>query len=139
MELNEKHKLFCQELYKQKGNQRKAYKAIYGDNLSDEVADVNASRLLSNAKIFKYFTSLSEKIEKKALITIEEVIEGIKEDIKDAKKYKQMSAVLKGRELLGKYLKMFTEKFEHTGKDGEPIEQTIIFDFNNNDKNSLPS
>lgn len=31
-------------------------------------------------------------------------------------------AVLKGSELLGKHLKLFTEKHEHTGPDGGPIE-----------------
>jgi phage terminase small subunit len=34
-------------------------------------------------------------------------------------------AVLKGAELLGKHLKMFTDKSEITGKDGAPIEQNI--------------
>ena len=32
------------------------------------------------------------------------------------------SGVLKGCELLGKHLKLFTEKTEHTGKDGGPIQ-----------------
>lgn len=34
------------------------------------------------------------------------------------------SGVLKGCELLGKHLKLFTEKIEHTGKDGEAIKFT---------------
>lgn len=32
------------------------------------------------------------------------------------------TAVLKGAELLGKHLKLFTDKVEHTGKDGGPIQ-----------------
>lgn len=32
------------------------------------------------------------------------------------------AGVLKGAELLGRHLKLFTEKVEHTGKDGGPIE-----------------
>ena len=31
-------------------------------------------------------------------------------------------SVLKGAELLGKHKKLFTERHEHTGKDGAPIE-----------------
>lgn len=34
--------------------------------------------------------------------------------------------VLKGCELLGKHLKLFTEKHEHTGRDGGPIELKAI-------------
>jgi len=40
----------------------------------------------------------------------------------------QAMAVLKGTEQLGKYLKMFTEKHEHTGKDGGPIETVEVSD-----------
>ncbi len=35
------------------------------------------------------------------------------------------NAVLKGSELLGKHLKLFTEKHEHAGKDGGKIEQDL--------------
>jgi phage terminase small subunit len=34
-------------------------------------------------------------------------------------------SVLRGAELLGKHLGMFTEKHEHTGKDGAPIEVSM--------------
>ena len=39
-------------------------------------------------------------------------------------------SVLKGAELLGSYLKMFTQKHEHTGADGGPIQtqEVVIFD-----------
>jgi hypothetical protein len=36
------------------------------------------------------------------------------------------NGVLKGCELLGKHLKLFTEKTEITGKDGGPIELTAL-------------
>lgn len=37
-------------------------------------------------------------------------------------------SILKGSELLGKHLGMFTEKVEHTGRDGGPIETHAISD-----------
>ena len=33
-------------------------------------------------------------------------------------------SVLKGSELLGRHLKLFTEKMEHTGKDGKDLPQS---------------
>jgi len=39
------------------------------------------------------------------------------------------SAALKGYELLGKHLKLFTDRVENTGKDGGPIEQNISVSF----------
>ena len=45
------HRLFLAEYFANDFNQRKAYKKIYGNNLSDEVADTNASRLLRLAKV----------------------------------------------------------------------------------------
>jgi phage terminase small subunit len=41
--------------------------------------------------------------------------------------------VLKGCELLGKHLKLFTEKHEHTGKDGGPINVKIVDDIDDQD------
>lgn len=38
------------------------------------------------------------------------------------------SGANKAFENLGKHLKMFTDKVEHTGKDGGPIEQAVSFD-----------
>ena len=44
-------------------------------------------------------------------------------DIAPAYKF-DAQAVLKGAELLGKHLKLFTEKMEHTGKDGKDLPQS---------------
>jgi phage terminase small subunit len=41
--------------------------------------------------------------------------------------------VLKGCELLGKHLKLFTEKHEHTGADGGPIVVKIVDDIDDQD------
>ena len=125
--LNEKQKLFCRELLKNKFNATKAYQKAYPD-CSKESSRIEASRLLTNDNVEKYIQKLTEKEEKKDLITVKEVLEGIKEDITDAKSVRQYSAALKGRELLGKYLKMFTEKIEHDGNIDLNITKKVIND-----------
>jgi phage terminase small subunit len=109
--LNEKQKLFCRLLLKYKWDRIKAYTEAY-PNCSEESARREASRLLTNVDIYEYMEVLGKEIANRDIITVQEVLEGIKEDIKDAKEVKQYSAALKGRELLGKYLKMFTDRIE---------------------------
>jgi hypothetical protein len=109
--MNEKHKLFCLELLKQKMNVIKAYSIIYPDAAPDSVKS-NAYRLMENDGIQDYIQTLVEKQEKEDLITVEEIIEDIKRISNKAEEKDRFSEALKGKELLGKYKKMFTEKKE---------------------------
>lgn len=108
-EISEKKKLVCKALIAHNFNQRKAYQEIYPKS-SNETADVNCSKLLRETKVQKYLNSLITKKDKDDLVTIEEVIVGLKQDIADAKVAKQYSAVIKARELLGKYKAMWTDR-----------------------------
>jgi len=70
------------------------------------------------------------------LKTIQDTIERCKqaEPVKDKDgatgEYKfDSTAVLKGCELLGKHLKLFTDKTELTGADGKPIQHNIKVSF----------
>ena len=49
----EKYKLVVDELFNNKFNQRKAYQSVYVD-ASDEVADVECSKILRNPKVAEY-------------------------------------------------------------------------------------
>jgi len=64
-------------------------------------------------------------------ITADYVLKGIKDVTercaKEGEEFNPPSA-LKGYELLGKHLKLFTDKTELTGKDGGPIEQAVTID-----------
>ena len=114
--MNERHKLFCQEMLKNKFNATKAYMAAYPDS-SQESARRDGSRLLTNEDVQDYLNELTEKQEEKALVTVEEVINGIKEEIERAQDGdKTHAAVMKGWELLGKYLAIFTENHNNTGE-----------------------
>jgi phage terminase small subunit len=64
-------------------------------------------------------------------ITADYVLKGIKDVTercaKEGEAFNPPSA-LKGYELMGKHLKLFTDKTEITGKDGGPIEQAVTVD-----------
>lgn len=55
-------------------------------------------------------------------VAVGEIVEGIKKETVTDKS----SDRLKAWELLGKYKKMFTEKHEHSGLDGKPIEYKVV-------------
>lgn len=114
--MNDKQKAFCHALLKNKFNQTKAYKEAYPDCKTDKAAKTNASRLLTNAYVQEYLAELTDRLDEEELITEKEIIQGIIDDIDGAREHKQYSASIKGRELLGKYKKMFTDKVEHSGK-----------------------
>lgn len=74
--------------------------------------------------------AMNERAER-TQITADYVLEGIK-DVTErcaqpGEAFNPPSA-LKGYELLGKHLKLFTDKTELTGKDGGPIEQAVTID-----------
>lgn len=71
---NKNHERFCQEYIKNRNNGKKAYTIVYGKKKTEQVAEVNASRLLSNAKIKKRIDELMIKIEEKTLVTPERII-----------------------------------------------------------------
>jgi phage terminase small subunit len=54
-------------------------------------------------------------------ITTDFVLEGIRDVTQRAQAIGQFGAALKGYELLGKHLKLFTDKTEVTGADGSAV------------------
>lgn len=71
-----------------------------------------------NLKKPQIASRLKERVEE-AIITADEVLRDVKAIAKTAERD---SDRLKGYEMLGKHLKLWTDKHEHTGKDGNPIE-----------------
>jgi phage terminase small subunit len=85
MELNERHKKFCDEYLINGFNGRKAYLSVYKSVKSDAAADVNASKLLSNTKIKEYLAKQQAVTSKKMDITREYITAEYLELIKSAK------------------------------------------------------
>lgn len=132
-------KFFVEEWVKDRNGKRAAIAAGY----SEKTAEAQASRLLTNVKVRAYADALLEKISKKNLVDAEYVISTIKNTvercqqaepvmIKDGDEWVETGeyqfdsrGVLKGCELLGKHLKLFTEKTEVSGPGGGPIQNEV--------------
>lgn len=88
VKLTQKQEKFVQELIKGK-SQRQAYRTAYPNSKKwkDNVVDVKASELLKNGKVSVRYNELRGKVikraEEKAIITAEEIIQGIADIAKD--------------------------------------------------------
>jgi phage terminase small subunit len=80
-----------------------------GYKVSEEVAKVNASRLLTNANIRKAIDDRLAEMASKNGITADYVLKGIKSIADTGERDNDR---LKAYELLGKHLKLFTDKID---------------------------
>lgn len=72
--LSNQQKLFCQEYLKLGMNGTQAYLNAYKSVKKEATARTNASRLLTNANIQEYIKELQEKVEEKAIVSIEDIV-----------------------------------------------------------------
>lgn len=73
--LSNNQKLFCQEYLKLGMNGTQAYLKVYKSCKKEETARANASRLLTNANIQEYISELQKKVEEKAVVSIEMIVD----------------------------------------------------------------
>lgn len=123
---------FCQEYIIDLNGKQAAIRAAY----SEATAKEQASRLLTNVNVQDFIQKLMDVRSKETEITALYVLNKIRETIEKCSQaekvmefdydLKQMvstgewkfehNGVLKGCELLGRHLKLFTDKIEHSGK-----------------------
>lgn len=72
--LSNQQKLFCQKYLELGMNGTQAYMTVYKNVKKEATARTNASRLLTNANIQEYIKELQEKVEEKAVVTIEDIV-----------------------------------------------------------------
>lgn len=118
-ELQVKQKRFCEEYVIDLNATQAAIRAGY----SSKTSVVQGSRLLSNANVQAEIQKLMNERSEKTGITAATVLERINRIANSAESKGEYQAALKANELLGKHLKMFTDKTEITGADGGAIEQ----------------
>lgn len=123
--LTPKQELFCKEYIVDLNATQAAIRAGY----SEKTANEQGSQLLAKLSIKEYVQSLMDERSERVEITSDYVLRGIKElterciqaipvivDGKETGEYKfEPNAALKGFELLGKHLKLFTDKVDHSG------------------------
>ena len=121
-----------------------AIRAGYSEKTAGQIGEQNLKKLVISAAIETAMAERSERTkvtQDYVLATIVETVERCKQastvldrkgepvlvetpggDLAPAYTF-DARAVLKGAELMGRHLKMFTDKQELTGKDGEPLQQ----------------
>jgi phage terminase small subunit len=132
---NDAHERFCQE-YLVDLNATAAYQRAY-PKATRKSARTAGPRLLANVGISDRVAALQEKRSERVEITQDYVLTWLRKNLKRAMQaepvldrdgnetgeYVYAGAVANGAlALLGKHIGMFSEKHEHTGKDGGPIE-----------------
>lgn len=106
--LTSKQQMFVKEYLVDLNATQAAIRAGYSPN----GAEVTGHRLLINAKIAEQVDRAKEKRADKVGISAEDVLNSIREIRDEARAAEKYSDSLKANELLGKHLKLFTDKVE---------------------------
>ena len=109
--MNIKQEMFVKEYLVDKNATQAAIRCGY----SEKTAYSQGQRLLKHVEVSKAISDGLEKLSEKLNIDAEYVLSGIKEVIEEARGDKDRSVALKGYEMLGKHLKLFTDRVEHSG------------------------
>lgn len=99
------------------GNAARSAKAA---GYSERTAGRMGSELLSNPKVKKAIAVSAKRLADKLELTAEKVLGDIERIANKAERAKKYGDALKGKELLGKHLKLFTEKVAIGGADDLP-------------------
>ena len=85
---------------------------------SPKTAGAMSVKLVSKGFISAAIQKQMDKRAKKTEVTAEYIINTIQETVERARADDDRPSIFKGTELLGKHLKLFTDKIEHTGQVG---------------------
>lgn len=127
MGLTIKQEKFCM-VYVETGNASEAYRQAYNaENMKEASINVNASKLLADAKIALRIKELKSGHTKRHELTIDDLVKELEEARACALngETKQTSAAVAATMGKAKLLGLVTDKQELTGKDGGAIQQTI--------------
>lgn len=129
--LTDKQKQFCKEYLVDLNATQAAIRAGYSEKTANRIGHENLTKL----DVAKEIQRLMDKRSEKVKITAEDVLNDIL-DTRDTLAQNMLksdsgevdsavaNARLKANELLGKHLKLFTDKVEHSGK----VDSTIVIE-----------
>lgn len=118
MALTPKQEAFCLA-YLKTGNASEAYRQSYSAaNMKPESINVNASKLLSNAKVALRLEELRGPAVIAAQMTLESHLADLKMLRDKALEAEQFSAAITAETNRGKAAGLYTEKVDHTSSDG---------------------
>lgn len=109
--LTPKQELFCKEYLVDLNATQAAIRAGYSEKTAKEIGCEN----LTKPNIQNYVQELIGERSERVEITAENVLKDIVETRKAAADSDKLSERLKANELLGRHLKMFTDKVDHGG------------------------
>lgn len=109
--LNLKQQLFIEEYLVDLNATQAAKRAGYSEKTAYSIGQENLNKPEIQEAVQKAFNERSERTE----ITQDYVLGTIKETVEKCKESDNTNGILKGCELLGKHLKLFTDKVEHSG------------------------
>lgn len=110
--LTPKQRRFVEEYLKDLNGTQAAIRAGY----SAKTANEQSSQLLAKLNVKEAVQLRMDKRSKRVEITADYVLGTIQSTVETCKDIGEHPAVLKGCELLGRHLKLFTDKVEHSGK-----------------------
>jgi phage terminase small subunit len=109
--LSEKQALFVREYVKDHNATQAAQRAGY----SKKTAYSAGQRLLKRVEIAKAIQKVLDRRARKVDLTAENILESIMDIRQMAVDQGRLNDALKANELLGKHLKLFTDRLEHSG------------------------
>ena len=123
--LSPKEALFASEWLIDKNAKQAAIRAGYAPKNAAKTAFL----MMQKPRIMEALNKALEAQQKRTLVTADQVLRDIDRIAEKAEVAGEFNAALKGKELLGKHYKLFTDKVETTGLDGGPIESKLTIEY----------
>lgn len=112
-------------------NQSDAYRSAFdvGENTKDSTVNVNASKLMSDAKIAQRVKELREPVARRIRITLESHLDDLLDLRKAATEAAQFSAAISAEIARAKAAGIQVDKMQITGPDGGPVQHSLKVNF----------
>ncbi len=124
MELTPKQQRFVEEYLIDLNATQAAIRAGYSEKNADKIG----SQLLGKTRVAASIREAQEKRTRRTEITADYVLTTIRETVEALLNDREKNAanIFRGSELLGKHIKLFTDKQEITGADSGPVQITVV-------------